>query len=696
MKEYGLSEQQIYHQIYEELYIPELWIVGHSSLDKAQRLDLRQVKVLANLTDFFADYVKEFKYTPPPTPFDGKIACGDKFEKMIYQAFACEYEPNPFLLNHNNLGLEKYVWKDSDGKWVFPSQLLHPEDFKEEIKKYLEQTYGNDKDLIDHMNAIYYDEKDWDRLAQDFRESYWDMIYLKSTRYSSGGVDLSDKCKASSIRPSTKQYYCFDKDQEKEISLSYTNTEQDTAKYKTIPSHVRDQNKFGFVVHGDLAATDSPNRIFPRYIAHGETEKIEFQKKCYEANISLVSYDPRYPLPTVKGIGKLPDDCKKTGVCIVHWCGEDDTITLSAGTRKESVRLMIYSSRNGVLEYLTNVNGGVSNLVLGSGPDWLNVYCLRQGNDDSLCPNDELTFQSPAIQNVPSKQSKRGSITLQEKIAGQISVDNIRKCFDFPYEWNFAGYKTKMNGQSSVDNFHKDDFEVPLNVIQETELKFVDIAHDVGAALALYTVTINQNDEAEAQVCSKDNPRARLPLPLGWDAADVNQAIISDSGTVVAIQHINEVHIFELDKVQDEWIQVTTITGFSSIKHFGLSTHGHFIAILHNNNVDLYQKDLDFPTYSRKSKKAVPVHSHHDQVSVYASESGVVSVQVRATNGEANTKTFEVSSSFKLSRITTFANQSLPNVTFSIILFVQIRTLASSKEIVNAAMDSLSRVYKMC
>lgn len=648
------------------------------SVYKFHSLDLDNLLIFgkADLTQYLSD----FKYTPPSIPLNGRISCNDEIEKMIFQDFVCNYEP------HDTNA--KKIWKNANKEWVLPSAYVHPDVFKEAISQYLHQTHGNDEELLSFLRIYPEDSEKWDELADDLHMPYknwYKDIGIGKTEPVPGTVkDLSTKCNPQPLYVSTKRYYCFERNEDRKISFYYTNTKEKERRYKTIPAEARDQNNFGFVVSGELAATNTPHLTFPRYISHGESETIEFRKDCFQATIHLVYYDPKYPLPSVKGIGKLPDDCKKTGTCVVYWCGDDNTITLSAGTSKDSVEFNIYVRRSFGLIAFTDQNGKDNSTV---------KYCLLNQVGNSTCPNSELVFTSPGYTRVfPSKQNKRGSLKLKEK-GTQTSDEDLRTCFDLPYDWNFQGYKAKMTGSSSPSKFDSANFDVPANILEESQLLLVDIAHEVGGALAVYK---SKNDTVFAQVCSKDKSDSPLPLPLG---TDFHQATISDSGTVAAFDYdlprstLTEMDIFDFDKVNDKWIEFTRFFLFEKIVDFALSTHGHFLALLYDDGkVDLFQRDLLYPAHSRTTAYPVPVGSGYNQISVYASESGVVSVQVRDKADSIDPKTFEVRSIASLTLLLCFI---ILTAYSRIILFALIQIQYFWKGGANAEMDSLSKLCKM-
>jgi hypothetical protein len=211
-----------------------------------------------------------------------------------------------------------------------------------------------------------------------------------------------------------------------------------------------------------------------------------------------------------------------------------------------------------------------------------------------------------------------------------------------------------MTGNSQVSSYYTPQFEVPANIVKQTQLELVDVANDIGGALAVYYTHDDTQKVIKAQVCTSENKSVELPFEVNMSEAIGSRvtktAAISDSGTVVVIEDGGELKIFNLNAVKDIWenIDVATITDVpGTIIQVALSTHGHFLAVLFVENGQekalLYQKDKLGLTYSRSESPLVINNPSADQVSVYASESGLVSLAVRSKQSNEVLQTMEVS-----------------------------------------------------
>lgn len=582
-------------------------------------LGLEEVYVTGGLD--MEQFISDFKFNLPEVPFNKTITCDDDIDKMNVQTFICENDDEIFYQNSN--------------EWWFPSSLVSPDDFQEEIQAFLEQTYVDNKYLKEWMVDRFGGEN-FLELAKLYSHAYRN-VHSQTLSSFNGMIQhlKSQSCAPGTNDVLSSKYYCFDEGAKPEFALTYTNSVEKDRKYKILSPDIREQNDFGFVAVGDIDAGTNRETMFPRYISHGESELVTLTKGCYEALIELVDFDPRQPLPVVKGQGELPEDCKKSGHCVVHWCNRS-TLTLSATTRRSPTKFRIWSNKRGIIDSMVDATGAET----GSS-----VYCLQQAQSSGDCQAAHLQFTAPSETKVYSQQKRRGSVSLK-KIQDETLPEEYKECFDFPFDYNFVNYQDRVSGSSDPSKYHNEDFTTPAIIDLQTQVEHIDLAHNSGGGLAIYHTYDGNNNPVHirAQVCSDDHPSVVLPFeaaiaPEQIGSVVITAAAISDSGTVAVIEKNSVLLFYLLDEVTDTWFESTQLRDFenASILHVGLSTHGHFVGILVLNSDNqkelyLYQKRLRGLEYDKKfpnGNESPIISDDYDQVSVYASESGIVSIQVR-------------------------------------------------------------------
>lgn len=662
-------------------------------------LALEGIRVRGNLS--MNSIMDSFKYVPPALPLSGNIICDDDIDKMAFQALVCDVPDTPAEIT--TFDVKNFYYDDNQKQWWFPHLLISPTKFQKQIETFLKGKYTDEKEVIEWMeDTRRYGKVDWNKLAEELAFSYRERFtaqiqsFAGFTEYQkSEGSD--PKCNPSSTVKTNDKYFCFEQSQkDKQITFTYTSPESQKEKYKILSEEVREQDNYGLVAVGEIAAETTSSNMFPFFIESGDekSKSISFQKGCYNAYIELIDFDGKTSMPIVTGVGKLPEKCTRTGVCIVHWCSSDK-IDLSATTRRSKAKFKISS-------YV----GGEQAAMSGESID--KVHCLQQAPEDG-CEKD-LSFtvdvsKFEAVQ-IPSKNAKRGSVVIRNRAKD----DEETTCFDIPYKWNFEEYtnKMEMNENSKVTQFYSENFEVPAKIEYESDLLLVDVANDIGGALAVFSKKNEDNTWViKAQVCTEENNSLELPsFQHTFSSKDTyaisktRTAAISDSGTVIVIEDGGNLRIFNLNAVSEKWNEDTTSTIFTSttktVLQVALSTHGHFLAVLFKNNngskeLILYQRDALKMDYKARTESPVVIsNSSADQISVYASESGLVSVAVKAKGvDDTILKTIEVRYTCMKSNAI-FMLLSLTNIStnFSFIFFVRIQTPVSLKETVNAATAS--------
>ena len=609
-------------------------------------LAIEGIEVKGNLS--VESLMESFQYNPPALPFSGKVKCDDDIEKMAFQALVCDI-PNTIESSEIPNTVKPYFYFQGTSKhWWFPHLLVTPSAFQEQIEAFLKSQYTDDEDLVNWMkDSKRYGKEDWTKLAQELVFEYRNRFSAQMASLSSlTKFQKSANCNPHDYVTETPYYFCLDSSAESiETKFTYTSSAAtQVPKYKLLSEDVRDQDNFGLVAIGDIAAATSSAEMSPFFIKPGDdnSKSISFKKGCYNAFIELVDFDSKTSVPSVDGMGKFPDKCKRTGVCVVHWCGSDK-ITLSATTRKSPTKFKISAYVRG---QKTKMQGT---------PLLSTEYCLQQAQPSNSSCKKSISFTVPVSDfeaaNIPSKNEKRGSVMIENRADSRKTLE----CFDLPYDWNFEGFgEASMTGNSAVSSFYTSQFEVPANIVKQTQLQLVDVANEIGGALAVYYTYGDTQQVIKAQVCTGENKSIELPFEVSMSQSQIGShvtktAAISDSGTVVVIEDDGMLKIFNLNTVKDIWerIDIAMITDVpGTIIQAALSTHGHFLAVLFRDNGQekalLYQKDKLGLTYSR-SEDPLVIDSSADQVSVYASESGLVSLAVRSKQSKAILKTIEVS-----------------------------------------------------
>ena len=346
--------------------------------------------------------------------------------------------------------------------------------------------------------------------------------------------------------------------------------------------------------------------------------------------------------------GSLPEDCKKTLRCSIHWCGDDPTFTIEAQSNK-AFKFKVESHQKGIGSDVVpfTFEGSSPYAPNGLSPN----YCLQQTIDVANCKKS-ITWKAPALDSPKSAHTKRISMVLHQNADATVT----NECFKFPFEWNFSNWQGKRDngGHHAVTEFFKPTFKPPIEITEHSTVSLVDIAHDVGGGLAVYKDL--KTNKFIAQVCNPEvnfhddsDPNMNFYMNInGAGQSSQPKAIgISDSGTVAVIHNGGDgflVYVF--DQVQAKWIHTTTITrSIDSTCRIALSTHGHFFAILTGSKVYLYQKALlksnyesrnfDNPVANGPILVSLAVDSKYNHVSIYASESGLVSLQLRDESSDA-------------------------------------------------------------
>ncbi|GFH57847.1 hypothetical protein CTEN210_14323 [Chaetoceros tenuissimus] len=576
----------------------------------------------------FPDFLKDNGFASVYGELVGKSTgffnCTTKEEKAHFQVHLCDENSRDTYFDH------------SSDTWYFPSLWPTPQEFKDLLRKKFKELFPapiDDTDLEDAVNNVYNEvnyEAQYDNFMGELYESKREMF----SGFFSGKERYTCPQRQTQEIKENKTYDCFSKGTDPQLDFSYNSPFMDDYNefLNSLPKTVRDQNSFGFVLTGEIG--NGAN--FPKYLMPGEDTKVHLQKNCYEATITFESsyFHTDESLPIVSGIGALPESCKKTLRCSIHWCGNDPTFTLEAQSEK-AFKFKVESHQKGV------GSGVVPFTFEGSNPKAQNGlspnYCLQQTLTVANCKKS-ITWIAPALDSPKSAHTNRISMVLHQNADATVT----NKCFKFPFEWNFSNWQEKRDngGHHAVTEFFKSTFKPPIEITEHSTVSLVDIAHDVGGGLAVYKDL--QTNRFIAQVCNPEvnfhddtDPNMNFYMNInGAGQSSQPKAIgISDSGTVAVINnggHTFFVYVF--DQVQAKWIQTTTITRSCSTCRIALSTHGHFFAILTDSKVYLYQKALHGSNYESRTfdnSVSLPVDAKYNHVSIYASESGVVSLQLR-------------------------------------------------------------------
>ena len=280
-----------------------------------------------------------------------------------------------------------------------------------------------------------------------------------------------------------------------------------------------------------------------------------------------------------------------------------------------------------------------------------------------------------------------------------------QECFKFPFEWNFNNWQEKRDkvptAGHSVLEYYDPSFKPPAVITERNSVLFVDIAHNVGGGLAVYKNTktnkfvtqvcnpqVNLHTDATGSEENQDDRKQNFYMQIAEQSNAPKAVVISDSGTVAMVHDGGssfKVYVFDL--VKAHWVQPTFIRQPSGTTfHIALSTHGHFFAILTSSKVYLYQKELLGSNYESRDFDGVDylaVGANYDQVSIHASESGFVSLQVR--DSTSNTRiTREVSFFFTCHHnviliVLTFLSKMFVRFTLFVRIQIQVSFVNSSK-----------------
>lgn len=574
----------------------------------------------------FPLYIKENGFSSPYGEVFGKqigpVSCTTKKDKVKFENFLCEEKTGQIYYN------------PSHKLWDVPSYWPTTEEFQQLLQKKFRELFPAPTDEVKVKNAadIVYNQH------VNFRQEYTSAM----NNIANGKMPYSCPTRQYEEIETDKTYDCFPKGMSPNLVFRYNNGFADEYEpyFNSLSKNVKDQNAFGFVITGEVGQSS-----FPKYLKPGEDAAIPLQKKCYEATITFDSssdFNLEESLPSVLGIGPLPDDCKKTLRCSVHWCGDDPSFTLEAQSNSP-FRLKVESHQKGVGGTIVPFTFKESNPYSANIDD--PFYCLQKNlNADTGVPGckKSILFTAPELDSPKSFHTNRMAIVLAQN--SDTTVEET--CFKFPFEWNFQTWQTKRDsgGDYDVSKFFQPSFKPPIDITEQSDVSILDIAHNVGGGLAVYKhsqpQTLLGRQKYIIQAC---NPQVNYHtgikgenyfMELRKQDANPKAAAISDSGTVAVINDgSNDFLIYVFDLVKADWVRSAVITRSTGATcRIALSTHGHFFAILTSDKVYLYQKAPTGPNYQARrfeGEDSLSVPSHFNQVSIYASESGVVSVQVR-------------------------------------------------------------------
>lgn len=460
-------------------------------------------------------------------------------------------------------------------------------------------------------------------------------------------------------------YYCFNKDVDHEMKLTYFNTVEDDDNYEfKLQKKVRKQNNYGFNVMGEVASSQ-----FPKYISHLEQSTIAFQKGCHRIVIRLIEFDPLEPLPTIPNISELPPDCRKTGKCVINWCHDTPTFTLSASSERNAVVQVSQispsaSSGEAALQYESSSPASMQGQSLAIEQR----FCLNQDSSSTFFYDDQYincaishSWTSAIMNSESSAIRKRVGLKIARKRLGR--EESQETYFQFPYEWNFEDYRAKIvsGSTNAVDVYHSNNFVPPANIIVRSTLHHVAFAHSNGDALAIYcrypangdisfSVVVWRADGSSKDINVDDmeeNLHCYIDGSSGTSTTtNVIAADLSDSGQVAALGTDSAIYIYRYNPVSSEWEKLWE-TELANIIHIGLSEFGHILGVITNEGtkeVLVYEKSLEGADYLRFG--GIPDEfspSSHDQISINVSKSGVISIQLRdSTDSSVENMTREV------------------------------------------------------
>ena len=604
---------------------------------------------LENPNEEFPKFLRENGFGSPFGEILGKenaeIDCSD-LTKVLVNNFSCrstQNDQNSLQFDQNSVQNDShsdrnYYETEEEGYYTLHliSTLPSPSQFKTLIKRYIQQSISG--------------------LSETELETIVDQIYVQHTEYEENyNSNLCESentcelltCEGNSVQEkiSDEDYTCFEKDQEPQLTFSYHSEfpESHDKIFGTLPKLVKDQNSYGFSVTGELG---QGSKNFPIYLQNHEEVSIPLAKDCYLVKIVFSDGDiASKQLPSIVGKGPLPEDCKKTNECVVHWCGEP-VFSLQAESNDDI--------RFSLAFHVTDEEESPDNFCLSKSP--------TAESDCTESSSWPLEARSP----VQSSLMTRKAIKLSN--ANDDSV--LNHCFEFPFDYSFDDYLHRRENEenSAVGQFHLEGFRPPANVKVQAFLKILDIAHDVGGALAIYekhtSNAVGHGIFYEAQVCNPelnmdDSMHMIMYQKLGDLIVKPYIAAISDSGTFVVIAEQgwgdDSLFLHEFDMVTNSWSRVSTPEGqtFDRIQSIALSPHGHFIALLMSNgnvhHVQLLKKQTLHNIYGEYDLEWNALNSEYDEISIHASDSGVISLQVRTSTNTNNVSTKEVSISFTFS-----------------------------------------------
>lgn len=563
----------------------------------------------------------------------GNVKCKDDEDEAKFQVFLCDEKSGDSYFDENS------------GTWYFPSLWPTPQDFKDMLRKRFTELFPApvDDDVLENaVNNVYNNKVNYE---SQYNQAIW---YIKIVNgISAGKAQYSCPQRQSQETKTHMTYDCFSKGADPQLEFSYNSPFVDDYDefFNGLPKIVKDQNSFGFILNGEIG--EGAN--FPKYLMPGEVTKISLQKNCYEATIIFDSSDfhLKESLPIISGIGALPESCKKTLRCSIHWCGDDSSFTMEAQSKK-AFKFRIESHQMGL-----DAVEGFS--FKGSSPFSQSLptpYCLQKEITQLNCKTS-ITWSAPLVEAPKSAYLSRTSIILSQNA----DVTRTETCFKFPFKWSFDNWLDKrdiVGGDYAVSEYFKQSFTPPAEIFERSSVTLLDLAHDVGGGLAIYK-DLNTN-KFIAQVCNPKvnyhddtDPNMNFYMNInGEGEISRPKAVgISDSGTVVVIYNGgDEFFVYSFDQVKANWSHSATVERSPGLTcRIALSTHGHFFAILTGSNVYLYQKALHGSNYETRAfdnpdvigprLDALPVDSEYNHVSIYASESGLVSLQVRDESSDA-------------------------------------------------------------
>ena len=492
-------------------------------------------------------------------------------------------------------------------------------------------------------------EQIWERFADRLASNYittYNALFERFIRMEAYHAHSGTRKACSPERGtfSLPTYYCFNKDVNHEMKLTYFNSVEDEDNYESkLQKKVRKQNNYGFNIMGEVAS--SP---FPKYISHLEQSTIAFQKGCHGIVIRLYQFDPLEPLPTIPNIGELPPDCRKAGTCVINWCHESTAFTLSASS-ESSVRFKVSQISPLSSDEVVLLNVSEQSFEID------HIFCLNQDSSTSDC----AISHSWTLQTINSRNSalrKRVGLKVAKKRLGTTREESQETYFQFPYEWNFDNYRAKMEGNSSKEYYHLNTFEPPANINTRSTLHHVAFAHSSGDAFAIYC-HVDQNDIQSVHAViwrADDGMPEELQVTENVQcvtdsdhSTNVIAADLSDSGQVAALATNSAIYLYRYNPVLKQWKEPLSINeSMGNIIHIGLSEFGHMLGVIigeeqEERGVIVYEKTPDGENYSRFNDLDFS-SILHDQISINVSKSGVISIQLRDSNSEVADETREV------------------------------------------------------